>query len=47
MGAYGNTVERLCQKIQFTIEIEEKQQLPFIDVLVQRNDDNLTQHQCT
>ena len=32
----------LCQKIHFTMEIEEKSWLPFLDVLAQRNDDNLT-----
>ena len=32
----------LCEKIQFTMEIEEENQLPFLDVLVERNKNTLT-----
>ena len=32
----------LCEKIQFTMEIEEENQLPFLDVLVKRNENTLT-----
>ena len=32
----------LCEKIQFTMEIEEENQLPFLDVLVKRNKNTLT-----
>ena len=32
----------LCQKIQFTVEMEENSQLPYLDVLVHRDEDTLT-----
>ena len=32
----------LCQKIQFTVEMEENNQLPYLDVLVHRDDGTLT-----
>ena len=32
----------LCQKIQFTVEMEENNQLPYLDVLVHRHEDTLT-----
>ena len=32
----------LCEKIQFTMKIEEENQLPFLDVLVKRNENTLT-----
>ena len=32
----------LCEKIQFTMEIEEENQLPFLDVVVKRNENTLT-----
>ena len=32
----------LCHKIQFTVEMEENNQLPYLDVLVHRHEDTLT-----
>ena len=32
----------LCQKIQFTVEMEESNQLPYLDVLVHRDEDTQT-----
>ena len=32
----------LCEKIQFTMEKEEENQLPFLDVLVKRNKNTFT-----
>ena len=32
----------LCQKLQFTMETEEDNQLPFLDLLVSKNEDTLT-----
>ena len=32
----------LCEKIQFTMETEEENQLPFLDMLVKRNENTLT-----
>ena len=32
----------LCQKIQFTVEMGENNQLPYLDVLVHRDKDTLT-----
>ena len=39
----------LCQKIQFTVEMEENNQLPYLDVLVHRDEDTLTTsvYRCT
>ena len=35
-------LNNLCEKIQFTMEIEEENRLPFLDVLVKRNENTLT-----
>ena len=35
-------LNNLCEKIQFTMEIEEENQLPFLDALVKRNENTLT-----
>ena len=32
----------VCQKIQLTVEMEENNQLPYLDVLVHRDEDTLT-----
>ena len=38
----SNHLNNLCEKIQFTMEVEEENQLPFLDVLVRRNGDTLS-----
>ena len=42
LAAFLDHLNNLCEKIQFTMEIEEENQLPFLDVLVKRNEYTLT-----
>ena len=42
LATFMDHLNGLCYKIQFTMEIEEENQLPFLDVLVKRNKNTLT-----
>ena len=42
LATFLDHLNGLCEKIQFTMETEEENQLPFLDVLVKRNENNLT-----
>ena len=42
LATFLDHLNGLCEKIQFTMETEEENQLPFLDVLVKRNENTLT-----